>query len=265
MSQTMSQRKFSHLLSATIILLSLILLVNISWVSATPPLDNSYVYDFDMVRVTSEGTIHCSGEETVTLGFAMEGVTGDVSYRLTWDEGYSWTDIEEEYIYGEDRTYLYHTERLYTGWWIHTLLQEGSQVYIDGDMPATNQFTRTIPFLVAEMTSITLDGAQYICWRLTYQSPSNEQSENFYYETRTGILVAAYSDLNLATLEKHMTIEIRSTEATLPQADPLSLLWLSYGSLALSLTASSAATLLASYLLRVARRRRARQFTQQLE
>lgn len=261
----MSSKGFSHLLSATALCLALVLLVSVSRASATPPLDNSYVYDFDLVRETSEGTIHCTGEETVTLGFSMEGVAGQVSYRLTWDEGQSWTDIDEEYIYGEDRTYLYLTERLYTGWWIDTLLQEGYQMYIDGDMPVTNQFTRTGAFTAAEMTGITVGGAPYICWRLIYDSPANGQSENFYYEARTGILVAAYSNLYQPNLEKHMTIEIQPDENPLPRADAFTLLWLAYGSLALSLTASTAVTIVASYLLRITRRRRTKRFTELLE
>lgn len=262
MTETMPSKECSRLLTAVIFSLALLLLVSVSRVSATPPLDTSYVYDFDLVRETGETTIHCYGEETVTLRFANDGVAGQVSSHSTWDEGESWTDIEEDYTYGEDRTYFYLSEWLYTGWWIDTYLQEGSMIYIDGDMPATNQFPRTGPFTVVEMTAITVGGVQYACWRLTFSSPANGQSETFYYETRTGILVAAYSDLYQPTLEKHMKIEILSTETPLPQADPLTLLWISYGSLALSVTAASAVTLGASYLLRVARRRRSKRFTQ---
>jgi hypothetical protein len=261
----MPSKRLPILCAASILLLLLCVLVNTSRISATPPLDNSFVYDFDMVRTTNEGTSHCTGEETITLGFSMEGVTGRVTYRYTWDEGESWTTIEEEYTYSEDRTYLYLTETLYTGWWIDTLLQEGSLVYIDGDMPATNQFSRTGPFIVHEMLGITVGGTEYICWRLTYNSPANGQSEAFYYETRTGILVAAYADLYQPNLEKHMTIEIQPTENPLPKADPLTLLWVSYGSVTLSIAASSVATLGAFYLLRVTRRRRTKRFTQLLE
>jgi hypothetical protein len=138
-------------------------------------------------------------------------------------------------------------------------------IYIDGDIPATNQFSRTGPFTALEITAITVGGVQYACWKLVFGSPANGQSETFYYETRTGVLVAAYSDLNQPALEKHMTIEIRSTEASLPPADPLTILWISYGTLALSLIASSAVTLLASYLLGVARRRRSKRFTELLD
>ncbi len=261
----MPSKEISRNLSIVVFALTLLLLISGSRASATPPLDTSYIYDFDLARNTGETTLHCYGEEVVTLHFSTDGIVGQVSSHSTWDEGESWTDIEQEFTYGEDRTYYYQSEWLYTGWWIEPFQQEGSPIYIDGDMPATNQFSRTGPFTVLEMTALTLRGVQYACWKLVFGSPANGQSETFYYETRTGVLVAAYSDLYQSTLEKHMTIEIRSTVAPLPQADPLTLLWISYGTLALSLVASSAVTLVASYLLGVARRRRSKRFTELLE
>ena len=258
-------KRLSILFAMSTLLILSILLTSTCSTSATPPLDTSFVYDFDTVRVTNEDTIHCIGEQTITLGFSMEGVTGLVYYRYSWDEGQSWTTIEEEYLYSEDRTYLYFTELLYTGWWVETSLQEGGLIHIDGDMPATNQFSRTGPFTVREMLGITVGGTEYICWRLTYESQENGQSESFYYETRTGILIAAYSSLDQPTLEKHMSIEIQPNENALPKADPFTLLWISYGSIALSLTVSSIVTLSAFYVLSVARRRRTKRFTQLLE
>lgn len=214
------------------------------------------IYSLDISTQYDNTTNHIFGVQIAALTLQnMDTILGYISWNITWDEGITWNYFNVTQTYGTNRTYMIAGVPLFTSWWIDPSVGLGDSVYIDGDAPATDQLLRSTPFQVTDLVSYTTSSQSYICWLLSYNTISG-QRESFFYERTTGTLVAAQSvSSNQDATYHEIRIELRTTSPLLPQADPLSHLWFSYGSLAISLALATIFAVSAYLLLKHARQR----------
>ncbi len=246
--------KWNHKLTALLLSFGLILIcasteMYRSITIATQP--DTYLYTFDLYFSNSQRTNHQYGIQNVTLvPIDSTTILGYISWNITFDEGNTWQYTSLIKTYNVNRTYNYAGFLAYTGWWIHPTVKIGEQIPIDGDAPVTASFPRSGPFIVIELVTLKLDNQAFMCWLLTYEL-LNEHQERFYYERYTGVLLAAYSHrYQLGELNQSLNLELLSDSPLLPRADPLSELWLTYGSISVSFLGALLPTTAAYYFLR---------------
>ena len=226
------------------LLLLLFLLVSLS-TSATQsvtcghsPTESSleHIYRVDVSSAYGNVTTHFTGIQILRLqSLDLDTFTGCVTWNLSWDEGRTWLAMNVTYTYDANRIYRNQDVALFTAWWIDPAVQLGDRISIHGEPPATDYFLRGGPFMVTDLVSLSLDAGHYTCWLLTYETQGGQQ-EHFYYERWTGLLIAAYSSqTNPPVQSRQMQLELQGASPSLPSEDPLTHLWLTFGSTFLSL------------------------------
>lgn len=220
-------------------------------------------YAFSGIRHSYNSTIQFQGKQLVTLvSTDPQTIMGYINWNISLDNGQSWETTTETHAFTNNRTYKDGILESYTAWWIAPETQVGNLIPIDGDLPATNYPVRSNPFLVMDLTSLSVGTSRYTCWWLVNENP-NGIHESFYYEQWTGMLVAAYSELvEDGVIERLMQIELQSATPALPHEGLFTHLWLTYGAVFLSLTIASVASIGAYLLLQNFRRRRIKQSPQ---
>ncbi|MFX1564809.1 MAG: hypothetical protein ACFFCH_02340 [Promethearchaeota archaeon] len=187
--------------------------------------------------------------ELILNSTATHFYLGSLTWNLTWDEGTTWTTNYASYTYSLNRSYQFAGLTLYTAWWVLPGLQLGDQIRIDGDAPVTNNFLRTAPFTVTDLVSLHINEAYYLCWQLTYFS-NQLQSETYYYEFHTGILISATSLLFGGSRPVHEAhLWLSSSSPSLPQIHILFHYWINYQSIILAFLGATLVTVLFYYLI----------------
>lgn len=190
------------------------------------------------------------GTQQLTLKITnSSSIQGQLSWNLTWDNGNTWFAENASYIYFTNRTYQYAGLTCYTAWWINSAVQIGDQIPIDGDVPATNNFLRLTPFIVTDLISLEINQQHFLCWQLSYNSPSF-QHETYYYEYHTGILLSATS-IQLETNQPvhEVWLELQTTGQLPPPIPPLLHFWTNYNSSIIAFIGATVVTLLSYYFL----------------
>ncbi len=208
------------------------------------------IYQLEVTTRYENLTSVYSGIQQLTLNS-----TGPLTYQgllqwnLTWDNGLTWQSYNSSFTYEWNRTYEYAGLSCYTAWWISPVVQPGDQIHIDGDVPVTNTFLRTSPFIVKDLVSFEVNQQYYLCWQLVYTS--DRQYETFYYEFYTGMLIYAISILSQgSTTIFEAQIQLQSATPPPPSIHFLLHFWTNYNHIILALIGATATSFLIYHLLR---------------
>jgi len=220
-----------------------------------------HTYSVDVSSSYGNVTTHFAGVQTLKLqSLDLDTLTGCVTWNLSWDEGETWLAANVTYTYDANRIYRNQDVALFTAWWIDPAVQLGTRIPIHGDPPATDYFLRSGPFVVTDLVSLSLGAGRYTCWLLTYETQSGQQ-ERFYYERRTGLLIAAYSSQTSPTVQsREMQLELQTATPPLPPEDLLTHLWLTFGPTLLSLGIAALAATSTNRVLHRLRGRRLKEW-----
>lgn len=178
---------------------------------------SSRIYALQVNTIYENSSMSYHGIQNVTFDYStFPNITGYISWNLTWDAGKTWQFLNTTNIFYTNRTYFHIGVQRLTAWWINPNLQPGDQVFIDGDPPVTNNLPRIAPFQVADLTSLTLNPNTYLCWILVYQT-DHGQTECFYYEYQTGVLLLVESTQIQPRQTHQMHLQLVSAFPSLPQ------------------------------------------------